>query len=132
MQYLNVEKCAMKRVSITAGNVVLSAELNDSPTSQAIWDALPITASANLWGDEIYFEIPVDIPQSENARHDMEIGELGYWPIGRAFCIFFGPTPVSTGKQPRAYSPVNPLGVVLGDVTKFRSVRDGEAVSIRK
>jgi len=122
----------MNKVTITAGDIVLLAELNESPTSQKIWDALPITGTANVWGDEIYFEIPVDMPQDENARQDMDIGELGYWPTGRAFCIFFGPTPVSIGKKPRAYSPVNPLGVVLDDATKFRSVQNGETVTIRK
>lgn len=122
----------MKKVAITVGEIMLSAELNDSPTSKAIWDSLPITGKANLWGDEIYFQTPVDMPQSENARQDMEIGELGYWPMGRAFCIFYGPTPVSTGDKPRAYSPVNPLGVVTGDVTKLHSVKDGETVTIRK
>ena len=72
--------------------------------------------------DKMLKEIPVEMTQGPDARQDMEIGELGYWPVGRAFCIFFGPTPVSTGDKPRAYSPVNPLGIVLGDATLFRSV----------
>jgi hypothetical protein len=121
-----------KRITITSGDILLEAELNDSPTSQAIWSALPITGRASVWGDEVYFEIPVEMPQEPGARQDMEVGELGYWPVGRAFCIFFGPTPVSTGGKPRAYSPVNVLGKVLGDARKFKAVRSGEDVTISK
>jgi hypothetical protein len=106
--------------------------LNDSLTSQAIWSALPITGSASVWGDEVYFEIPVEMPQEPGARQDMEVGELGYWPVGRAFCIFFGPTPVSTSGKPRAYSPVNVLGKVLGDAREFKTIRSGEDVTISK
>lgn len=121
----------MKKIEIEAGEICLEAKLNDSPTSRKIWEALPIEGRANVWGDEIYFEIPVAIPQDADARQDMAVGELGYWPVGRAFCIFFGPTPVSTGDQPRAYSPVNPLGKVVGDAVQFRSVQKGELVVIR-
>ena len=70
-----------------------------------IWEALRITRRANTWGDEIYFEIPVRAEQAPDGRADVEVDELGYWPLGRAFCIFFGPTPVSAGNQPRAASP---------------------------
>jgi hypothetical protein len=122
----------MGKITITAGDIILDAELNDSPTSQKIWDALPINGRANVWGDEIYFEIPVEMPQEPDARQDMEVGELGYWPVGHAFCIFFGPTPVSTTAKPRAYSPVNVLGKVLGEAMKFKSVRNGEDVTINK
>lgn len=112
----------MHKITITAGEISLEAELNDSPTAQQIWDALPITGSANIWGDEIYFEIPVTAKQASDARAEVEVGELGYWPVGRAFCIFFGPTPVSTDDRPRAYSPVNVIGRVLGDATQFRVI----------
>jgi hypothetical protein len=122
----------MRKIRITAGDVTLDAELNHSPTSLLIWDILPVTGRANIWGEEIYFEIPVDSSQEPDARQDMEIGELGYWPAGRAFCIFFGPTPVSTTGKPRAYSPVNVLGKVLGDATKFKSILNGENVTISK
>ena len=101
----------MNRITITAGSVSLPAELNDSPTARLIWDALPIEGRANRWGDEIYFEIPVKTGQEPDAREEVAVGELGYWPVGHAFCIFFGPTPVSTDERPRAYSPVNKWGV---------------------
>ena len=120
------------RITITAGSVTMEAELNDSPTAQLVWDALPITGRANTWGDEIYFDIPVHTDQAPDARADVEMGELGYWPVGHAFCIFFGPTPASTGQEPRAASPVNILGRVLGDVTDFRVVPSGAEVELTK
>ena len=120
------------RITITAGSVTMEAELNDSPTAQLIWEALPITGQANTWGDEIYFDIPVRAQQAPDARADVEVGELGYWPVGSAFCIFFGPTPVSSGDQPRAASPVNVVGRVLGDATAFRKVGAGTTVTLSK
>jgi len=106
-------------IIISAGDVSLPAELNDSPTARQIWETLPIEGTAKIWGDEVYFEIPVVAGQGPDARAEVEVGELGYWPVGRAFCIFFGPTPASTDERPRAYSPVNVLGRVLGDVSRF-------------
>lgn len=118
------------RITITAGSVSVQAELNDSPTAQKIGESLPISGRANIWGDEIYFEIPVQAEQAADARADVEVGELGYWPVGRAFCIFFGPTPASSGGQPRAASPVNIVGRVSGDATAFRQVSAGAIVTL--
>ena len=120
------------QITITAGNVSLPAELNDTPTAQQIAAALPIEGRANIWGDEIYFEIPVIAEQEADARAGVEVGELGYWPVGHAFCIFYGPTPVSTDDKPRAYSPVNILGRVLGDATLFRGTPNGATVRLEK
>ena len=122
----------MKRILITAGDITVSAELNESPTALRILEALPIEAEANTWGEEIYFEIPVKAEQAPDARQDVEVGELGYWPMGSGFCIFFGRTPVSTGDKPRAYSPVNIIGRVTGDTAPLRTVRDGARVLIKR
>ena len=122
----------MKAITIRAGNITMSAELNDKPTAVKVWEALPIEGRGSRWGDEIYFEIPVAAGQEADAREDVEVGELGYWPVGSAFCIFFGPTPVSSGSQPRAYSPVNILGKVKGDATLFRQVKSGEKVVLER
>ena len=119
-------------IIITAGSVTVEAELNDSPTARMIWEALPITGRANTWGNEIYFEIPVQVAQASDARADVEVGELGYWPVGSAFCIFFGPTPVSSGEKPRAASPVNVVGRVVGDATAFREANAGATVTLIK
>jgi hypothetical protein len=110
--------------------VSLPAELNDNPTAQQIAAALPMEGRANIWGDEIYFEIPVMAEQEPDARAGVEVGELGYWPVGHAFCIFYGPTPVSTDERPRAYSPVNILGRVLGDATQFKGTPNGAVIRI--
>jgi len=122
----------MKQIRISAGSVILLAELNEGPTAGQIWAALPIEGRANVWGDEIYFDVPVVAAQEPDARADVAVGELGYWPVGHAFCIFFGPTPASVDDRPRAASPVNILGRVLGDATQFRAVRSGERVRITR
>jgi hypothetical protein len=122
----------MNRIEIVVGSLRVEAELNDGPTARQIWAALPIRGSASIWGDEIYFEIPVVAGEEPDARAGVEVGELGYWPVGHAFCIFFGPTPVSTDERPRAYSPVNILGRVLGDATVFRAVKGGATVQIER
>ena len=120
-----------KRVRIKAGSVEALAELNDTATAQAIWDALPIKGRANTWGDEIYFGIPLSIAP-EKAQDLVEVGDLGYWPPGQAFCIFFGPTPMSEGDKPRPASPVTVFGQVTGDSTVFKQVDPGTAVTIAK
>ncbi|HID89103.1 MAG TPA: hypothetical protein EYP52_05245 [Anaerolineae bacterium] len=120
------------KIRITAGEVSLLAELNQSPTARMIGEALPFEGTAHTWGDEVYFEIPVEADLEPNARAEVEVGELGYWPVGRALCIFFGPTPISTDDQPKAYSPVNIVGRVLGDATAARGIRDGMRVRVER
>jgi|SRR5581483_2553296 len=119
-------------VRIKAGGVEALAELNDSATAQAIWEVLPITARASTWGDEIYFSIPVHLAE-EHAQATVAAGDLGYWPPGRAFCIFFGPTPASRhAGEIRPASPVNVFGRVQGEATRFRQVRSGETVTVER
>ena len=120
----------MTKIIIAVENISMEAELLDTPTARRIAQALPLEGSANVWGDEIYFDVPLTIDQEPNASQDVAVGDLGYWPAGPAFCIFFGPTPVSTGDQPRAYSPVNVFGRVLGDPQLFKSVSGGAAIKI--
>ncbi len=121
----------MKRIRITAGDVSAEAVLNESKTATAIWEALPITARANTWGDEIYFGIPVHLGE-ENAQEIVEMGDLGYWPPGHAFCIFFGRTPMSRGNEIRPASPVNVFGKVEGDPRVFTRVRDGAEIVLER
>jgi len=98
-----------RAIRITAGSVSAEAWLNDSQTAGAIWEALPIEAKGETWGDEIYFGIGLTAA-AEAPREVVDSGDLGYWPPGRAFCIFFGPTPVSHGDECRPASPVNVVG----------------------
>ncbi len=120
----------MVKINLSVGNVSLQAEMLDTPTANKIFEALPFESSANVWGDEIYFDIPLNLAQEPDARAEVEVGDLAYWPAGPAFCIFFGPTPVSTGGQPRAYSPVNVFGKVLGDAKQFKGVPSGAVVKV--
>jgi hypothetical protein len=118
------------RVRITTEAVSMAAELADSATGQAIAAALPIRAKARTWGEEIYFPIPVEQALDETAAELVEVGDLGYWPTGKAFCIFFGPTPASRGDEIRPAGAVNLVGKVLGDARSFKAVVEGTAVAI--
>ena len=119
----------VKRIRIEAGSAEALAELNDTGTAQAIWEALPIRGQASLWGDEIYFSIPVSMGL-EKGQEVVNVGDLGYWPQGKAFCIFFGPTPVSQGNEIRPASAVTVFGRVTSDTTVFKKVAAGEKIII--
>jgi hypothetical protein len=121
-----------KKIKIRAGNVEAEAVLNDSLTAKNIWEALPIEAKANTWGDEIYFAIPVKAPLEKTAQELVEVGDLGYWPSGNAFCIFFGPTPMSRGQEIRPASAVNVIGRVSGDAKVFKKVPSGAKVRLEQ
>jgi hypothetical protein len=120
----------MAKINLSVGNVSLQAEMLNTPTANKILEALPFESTANVWGDEIYFDIPLNLAQEPDARAEVEVGDLAYWPAGPAFCIFFGPTPVSTGDQPRAYSSVNVFGRVLGDAMQLKGVPSGAEVKV--
>jgi len=121
----------MRQIRIRAADVEALAELNETRTAKVIWEALPLSAAANTWGDEIYFAIPVKL-EAEDAQAVVALGDLGYWPPGNAFCIFFGPTPVSSGDEIRPASAVNVFGRLVGDPTVFKSVPDGATVTIER
>lgn len=118
------------RIRITAGAIETQAELNGTKTAQEIWEALPIKSRVNLWGDEIYFSIPLGL-QLEAGQEVVSMGDLGYWPDGNAFCIFFGLTPVSQGDEIRPASPVTVFGKVIGDATIFKKVAKGTKITVR-
>jgi hypothetical protein len=120
-----------KQIRITVGDISAQAELNETETAKAIWEALPIDGRANTWGDEIYFSIPVRL-EMEKSQATVELGELGYWAPGTAFCIFVGPTPMSRGDEIRPASPVTVFGQVLGDPTIFKEVPDGTRILVER
>jgi len=121
-----------KKIKIKAGNTEADAILNNSPTAQKIWEALPIEAKGDTWGDEIYFPIPVKAPLEKTAQELVQVGDLGYWPSGNAFCIFFGPTPMSRGDEVRPASAVNVIGKIAGNAKVFKKVPSGAKVRIEK
>lgn len=120
-----------QKIEIDAENIKVEAELNDSPTAKSIISKLPIKAIAQRWGGEIYFSIPVTAELESDSREVLEAGELGFWPTGNAFCIFFGPTPVSHGDEIRAASAVNIIGKIKSDWSKLWDVPSGSDIVIK-
>ena len=117
------------KIRITAGAIETEAELNSTRTAQEIWEALPIRSRVNLWGGEVYFSIAVSL-QLEAGQEVVNVGDLGYWPDGNAFCIFFGRTPVSQRGEIRPASPVTVFGKVIGDTTIFKKVAPGTKITV--
>ena len=120
-----------RKIRIKAGGIEVAAELNETKTAQAIWEALPIRGEVSRWGEEIYFYISLKL-ESENAQEVVGMGDLGYWPAGPAFCIFFGPTPMSKGDEIRPASGVNVFGKVTSDTTILRGVAPGAEITIER
>jgi len=120
-------------IVIIAHDLRLEGFLTDSPTAQALAAALPITGQAQLWGDEIYFPVPQVVADlDDTATPVVHVGDIGYWPTGKAFCIFFGLTPASVPGEIRPASPVNLVGRVGGDPCCLKLVPAGAAVRIEK
>jgi hypothetical protein len=117
-------------IQVQIADQTLRSELDDSATAQAIRAALPLTGTASKWGDEFYFSIPVELAEADDAQAEVAVGALAYWPPGNAFCIFFGPTPVSRGREPRTYSPVNVFGRLLDDISPLRQISNGAPVHV--
>ena len=122
----------MSTIRIEVEGITLEAELNQSTTASKTLESLPLEGRANVWGEEIYFDIPLQLESESDARAEVEIGDLGYWPVGAAFCIFFGPTPVSTDDRPKAYSPVSVFGRIPGDATLLKSVQNGAPIHVTR
>ena len=120
------------RIKITSGIISAAAELADTLTAKEIYNAMPIEASANRWGDEIYFPIPVKLDAEPDAREIVEIGDIAYWPEGSCFCIFWGRTPASKGNEIRAASEVNVFGKIKEDARIFSKVKSGDLIVLEK
>ena len=116
------------RIKITSGNISAMAELKNTPTAKAVYDALPIEGAANRWGNEIYFHIPVNIESEPDAKEIVDDGDIAYWPEGSCFCIFWGKTPASKGNEIRAASKVNVFGKIIGDAKIFDNVKNGDLI----
>jgi len=118
-------------IKISAGEVEVTAMLNQSSTSDLIWDSLPIEEPASIWGDEIYFRTSIEVDE-DDAQEVVDIGDIGYWPPGSAICLFFGLTPASNGNEIRPASAVNLVGKIQGDSTKLKKVNSGDTIIIKK
>ena len=120
----------MSRIRFDFGGVQLDAELLNTPTAKAIAAALPISGSALTWGEEVYFEIPVEVAREKDARAVVTPGELAYWPDGNAIAIGFGRTPISKGEECRLASPCNIWAKAIGDVKSLKGVRAGTKIKV--
>src|SRR6476619_3550890 len=120
----------MARIRFDFGALKLDAELLDTPTAKAIIAALPLTSAALTWGEEVYFDVPVDVPREPDARAVITPGEIAYWPQGPAIAIGFGRTPISKGDECRLASPCNIFGKALGDVKALNKVRAGSQLTV--
>ena len=120
-----------KEIKIVVGNIVADATLNDSKTACMVYDALPITGEANLWGDEIYFDIDF-LAEEENAKLTVSPGDIALWLEGPALCIFLGKTPISHGNEIRAASAVNVIGKIKDITALLKKVKDGEKIAFRR
>ena len=121
----------MARIRFDFGTLTLDAELLDTPTAKAIAAALPITSSALIWGEEVYFDVPVEVKRETNARAVVTPGEIAYWPEGPAIALGFGRTPISQGNETRLASPCNIFAKALGDVKTLGKVKAGTKVEVR-
>ncbi len=119
------------KITIEIGDLAMPAELNGTRTAKKISEVLPFSGNFSTWGDEIYFTIPVNATLDESARKEVALGDLGYWPTGKAFCIFFGPTPISAPGKIIPASAVNIVGKVLGDPTALRTVLNEREVRLK-
>jgi len=117
-------------IIIIIGKTIITAELFDSPCAQAVFSCLPIETRPNEWGDEFYFEIPLTRPLDETATRKVKVGDIGYWPPGKALAIFFGPTPISTGSDPVPASEFNLVGRVLDDPVLLKKEKGASRIRI--
>jgi len=121
-----------RKIIIEAGKITSEAVLAETESASAIWDALPIESTSNTWGEEVYFSTPITLSLDETAKEAVDMGDLGYWPTGKALCIFFGPTPISKRDEIRPASAVNIVGKIVGDPKIFKKISSGTKVSIKK
>jgi hypothetical protein len=122
----------MGKIRITIRNIILNAEFFDSRTAKAIEDTLPLEAVPEVWGDEFYFEVPVELSLDETATIKVRVGDIGYWPPGNSLAIFFGPTPISSGPEPVPASEVNIVGRITGDVEVLKLVKGARKIRVEK
>lgn len=120
------------KVHIRVGSVRLEARLDKTETARAIYDSLPYEGPFHVWGDEFYFELPVGMDLDNTATKKVAVGDIGYWPPGKAVAIFFGPTPMSYGPEPVPASEVNMIGRITGDATELKKAVEADMISIKR
>lgn len=117
-------------VKIVVGDLSMEAGFFDTPCARAILAVLPLEAKLNEYGDEFYFDLPVNLPPDETATMKVKAGDIGFWPPGNCLAIFFGPTPMSTGPDPVPASEVNLVGRLAGDATLLRKCKGAKVIRL--
>ena len=120
----------MTRIRFDFGTLTLDAELLDTPTAKAIAAALPISSAVLTWGEEVYFDVPMEVAREPDARAVITPGEIAYWPQGSAIAIGFGRTPISKGNETRLASPCNVFAKALSSVKLLGKVKTGTKVEV--
>jgi hypothetical protein len=120
------------KLRITAGKVTLQAELRDTPTARALAEALPFEASAQTWGDEVYFSTPVSVKLEPDAKQTVDPGTVCFWTEGDALALPFGRTPISTDARPKLANPCNVLGSIIGDAKALAGIKAGTRIRVEK
>ena len=120
----------MAVIQIAINNVKVEVELLDTPTANAILEAVPFDSTAQTWGEEVYFSVPVSAELEADARDVVEAGEIAFWVEGQCIAIGFGPTPISRGNEIRLAARTNIWGKALTDVTLLSAVQPGEPVQV--
>ena len=121
-----------RQIQISTGNLTLTATLNDLETANQLWESLPITGRVQIWGDEIYFSIPVNVEEELDSQETVRAGAVAYWPPGSALCLFWGPTPVSAPGEIRPASAVNVVGIIDNDPTLLAQVPAAAEIVVEK
>ena len=120
----------MTKIIFEFEKLSIEGELNDSPTSKALINSLPIEGISQIWGDEIYFSTSISKENDEWAKETVDLGDIAFWPPGNAICLFFGPTPMSKGDEIRPASPTNVMGKINGDLEELKTINSGDNVKV--
>ncbi len=120
----------MTKIIFEFEKLSIEGELNDSPTSKALINSLPIEGISQIWGDEIYFSTSISKENDEWAKETVDLGDIAFWPPGNAICLFFGPTPVISGDEIRPASATNVMGKIIGDLEELKTINSGDNVKV--
>ena len=121
-----------RQIQISTGNLTLTATLNELETANQLWESLPITGRVQIWGDEIYFSIPLNVEEELGSQETVQAGTVAYWPPGSALCLFWGPTPISAPGEIRPASAVNVVGILDNDPNLLAQVPSEAEIIIEK